>query len=51
MPAPPASYLWHVDVLPRLAMPAGFELGSGMSINSVLPEQAATALRRGLAPT
>lgn len=38
-------FLWHVDVLPRLATPAGFELGSGMSINPVLPEEAAAALR------
>jgi UDPglucose--hexose-1-phosphate uridylyltransferase len=40
-------FLWHVDVLPRLATPAGFELGSGMSINPVLPEDAARALRSG----
>jgi hypothetical protein len=38
-------FLWHIDVLPRLTTPAGFELGSGMSINSVLPEHAASALR------
>jgi UDPglucose--hexose-1-phosphate uridylyltransferase len=33
-------FLWHVRILPRLATPAGFELGSGMSINTVLPEDA-----------
>ena len=38
-------YRWHLDVLPRLATPAGFELGSGMAINPVLPEEAASALR------
>lgn len=38
-------FLWHIDVLPRLATAAGFELGSGMAINSVLPEDAARALR------
>lgn len=38
-------FLWHVEILPRLATPAGFELGSGMSINTVLPEEAADALR------
>lgn len=38
-------FLWHIDVLPRLATPAGFEIGSGMSINPVLPEQAARELR------
>jgi len=42
-------FLWHIDVLPRLATPAGFELGSGMSINTVLPEDAADALRRASA--
>lgn len=38
-------FLWHVDVLPRLGTFAGFELGSGMSINPVLPEDAAAVLR------
>jgi UDPglucose--hexose-1-phosphate uridylyltransferase len=38
-------FLWHVRILPRLATPAGFELGSGMSINTVLPEEAAAFLR------
>ncbi|MFO7178076.1 MAG: DUF4931 domain-containing protein [Pseudomonadota bacterium] len=37
-------FAWHIDVLPRLTTPAGFELGSGMSINPVLPEHAAAAL-------
>jgi UDPglucose--hexose-1-phosphate uridylyltransferase len=41
-------FLWHIDVLPRVATPAGFELGSGMSINPVLPEDAATTLRARL---
>jgi UDPglucose--hexose-1-phosphate uridylyltransferase len=38
-------FLWHIQILPRLTTPAGFELGSGMSINSVVPEDAAQALR------
>ena len=38
-------FLWHVRILPRLTVPAGFELGSGMSINTVAPEEAATFLR------
>jgi len=33
-------FLWHIRILPRLTTPAGFELGSGMSINTVLPEDA-----------
>jgi UDPglucose--hexose-1-phosphate uridylyltransferase len=38
-------FLWHIEVLPRLATPAGFELGSGMAINTILPEEAAHFLR------
>lgn len=38
-------FLWHLRILPRLTTPAGFELGSGMSINPVLPEEAAEFLR------
>lgn len=40
-----AYFLWHIEILPRLTTPAGFELGSGMSINTVLPEDAARYLR------
>jgi UDPglucose--hexose-1-phosphate uridylyltransferase len=36
---------WYVSVIPRLTRVAGFELGSGMFINSVLPEAAADFLR------
>lgn len=36
---------WYVSVIPRLTRTAGFELGSGMFINSVLPEAAAEFLR------
>jgi UDPglucose--hexose-1-phosphate uridylyltransferase len=39
-------FLWHIQLLPRLTTPAGFELGSGMSINTVLPEEAAEFLRQ-----
>jgi UDPglucose--hexose-1-phosphate uridylyltransferase len=34
-----------VSVIPRLTRVAGFELGSGMFINTVLPETAAEFLR------
>lgn len=37
-------FLWHIRILPRLSTPAGFELGSGMSINTVMPEDAARFL-------
>jgi UDPglucose--hexose-1-phosphate uridylyltransferase len=43
-------FLWHMEILPRLTKPAGFELGSGMSINTVLPEEAAGFLRDAKAP-
>jgi UDPglucose--hexose-1-phosphate uridylyltransferase len=36
---------WYMSVIPRLSRTAGFELGSGMFINSVIPEQAAEFLR------
>ena len=36
---------WYVSVIPRLTRVAGFELGSGMFINTVLPEAAAEFLR------
>ncbi len=38
-------YLWHIQIVPRLTTMAGFELGSGMAVNSVLPETAAADLR------
>jgi UDPglucose--hexose-1-phosphate uridylyltransferase len=36
---------WYISVIPRLTRTAGFELGSGMFINTVLPEAAAEFLR------
>jgi UDPglucose--hexose-1-phosphate uridylyltransferase len=41
-------YHWHVEVIPRLAQPAGFEWGSGIYINTVAPEQAAAELREAI---
>jgi UDPglucose--hexose-1-phosphate uridylyltransferase len=38
-------YHWYISVIPRLTRVAGFELGSGMFINTVLPEAAAEFLR------
>jgi UDPglucose--hexose-1-phosphate uridylyltransferase len=38
-------YHWYLSVIPRLTRVAGFELGSGMFINTVLPEAAAEFLR------
>jgi UDPglucose--hexose-1-phosphate uridylyltransferase len=41
-------YHWHLDVLPRLVRPDGFDLGSGYAVNTVPPEDAAAALRTAL---
>jgi len=46
--APPAArpgYHWYVRITPRLTVTAGFERGTGLFVNVVPPEQAATALR------
>ena len=45
----PASYHWYVDVLPRTGVVAGFEQGTGIFVNIVPPEQAATRLREARA--
>lgn len=36
---------WYLSIIPRLSRVAGFELGSGMYINSSLPEESAAFLR------
>lgn len=42
----PADYYhWHIQIVPRITTPAGFELGSGIYINVVRPEDAAKFLR------
>jgi UDPglucose--hexose-1-phosphate uridylyltransferase len=38
-------FLWHLQIVPRLTTPAGFELGSGISINPSSPEMTAASLR------
>ena len=39
------SYHWHLEICPRTSIPTGFELGSGLFVSTVSPEQAAEALR------
>lgn len=41
----PREMHWHVEVVPRTSVIAGFELGSGVFANAVAPEQAARVLR------
>ena len=36
---------WYLSVIPRINKSAGFELGSGMFINSSIPEESATYFR------
>jgi UDPglucose--hexose-1-phosphate uridylyltransferase len=38
---------WHIELLPRLSVLAGLELGAGIYVNSLPPEQAAENLRAG----
>lgn len=42
---------WHARLRPRIGTPAGFELGSGISITPSLPERDAAVLRRHLHTT
>ena len=37
---------WYLQIRPRLTMPSGFEIGSGMQINASWPEQDAKVLRQ-----
>jgi UDPglucose--hexose-1-phosphate uridylyltransferase len=40
---------WYMVIVPRISTPAGFEMGSGIYINPVSPEQCARSLRELLA--
>ena len=39
-------YDWHIHIIPRLITAAGFEMGTGMCINTALPEQTAEYMRQ-----
>jgi len=39
-----SSYHWHLEICPRTSIPSGFELGSGLFVNTVSPEDAAVQL-------
>lgn len=39
------NYHWHIEIAPRLTIAAGFELGTGVNINPVSPELAASILK------
>ena len=38
-------FCWRIDIVPRLTQDAGLELGTGVHLNTVAPEQAAAELR------
>lgn len=38
-------YHWHVELFPRLSRIAGFETGTDVFINTVVPEEAASFIR------
>jgi UDPglucose--hexose-1-phosphate uridylyltransferase len=42
-------FCWHLDLVPRLTVRAGFELGTGVEVNVYPPERAAADLREALA--
>ncbi len=42
-------FLWHIEIRPRLTTAAGFELGTGIYINTAIPEETAIFLRSALA--
>ena len=41
-------FCWHVDIVPRLTIRAGFELGTGVDVNVYPPERATADLRNVL---
>ncbi|MEN9936351.1 MAG: hypothetical protein RLZZ387_2930 [Chloroflexota bacterium] len=41
---------WYLAIIPRVTHSAGFELGSGMFINTALPEESARFLREFVSP-
>lgn len=40
------NFHWHLEIVPRLTTPAGFELGTSIYINVTAPEDAADFLRK-----
>lgn len=46
-----AYYHWYISIVPRVSRTAGFELGTGMYINTALPDKSAQFLREVEIPT
>ena len=47
-PSGAEAFCWHVDLLPRLTVRAGFELGTGVEVNIYPSERAAADLREAV---
>jgi UDPglucose--hexose-1-phosphate uridylyltransferase len=47
-PAAESYYHWHLEVYPKLTIWAGFEISTGIFINTVTPEAAAESLRKSI---
>lgn len=41
---------WYLVIIPKISIPAGFEIGSGIYINTVAPEESAGLLRKVTPP-
>jgi len=39
-------YHWHIRIIPRITLIAGFEMGSGIYISAVSPEDTASEMRQ-----
>ena len=39
-------YHWHLDVVPKISVPGGIEIGTGLEITSVDPDKAASFLKK-----
>ncbi len=44
------AFHWHLEICPRTSIPTGFELGSGLFVNTICPEDAAERLRSVVLP-
>jgi UDPglucose--hexose-1-phosphate uridylyltransferase len=44
-PRDAASFCWRIEIMPRLAQLAGLEIGTGVHLNVLAPEDAAQRLR------
>lgn len=48
--SPQNSYHWRLEMVPRLSTPAGFEMGTGVFVNVLTPEDAARCLKAAVCP-